>query len=146
MKLTVIRHNLQDDYTSGILLIDDYFECYTLEDEQRAVKVWGETCVPDGVYEITLRTEGSFHNRFKKKFPDFHKGMLWVRNVPNFEYILIHIGNTDKDTAGCLLVGNVAHANKNYIGSSTDAYKKMYKKVLAAFERGEKVTIEYKSI
>ena len=60
MKLTVIRHNLQEDYTSGILLIDGVFECYTLEDEQREVKVWGKTCVPDGEYQITLRKTGGF--------------------------------------------------------------------------------------
>jgi len=146
MKLTVIRHNLQDDYTSGILLIDGVFECYTLEDEQREVKVWGETCVPDGEYEITLRKTGGFHNRYSRKFETLHKGMLWVRDVPNFEYILIHIGNDDEDTAGCLLVGQVAYSNKNYIASSTLAYKAMYRKVIKAFDRGESVSIEYKTI
>lgn len=146
MKLTVIRYNLQEDYTTGILLIDGIFECFTLEDEHREEKVWGETCVPDGVYEITLRKEGRFHSRYSNKFTDFHDGMLWVRNVPNFEYILIHIGNTDEDTAGCLLVGQVAYSNKNYIASSTLAYKAMYRKVIKAFDRGESVTIEYKTI
>ena len=72
--------------------------------------------------------------------------MLWVRDVPNFEYILIHIGNTDDDTAGCLLVGSTADKDKGFIGSSTTAYKTMYTKVLKALEEEEEVFITYKTI
>jgi hypothetical protein len=70
--------------------------------------------------------------------------MLHVTGVPGFEYILIHIGNDDDDTAGCLLVGR--GANYDSIIESTIAYENMYKKVLPALERGEKVMIEYKNL
>ena len=108
MKLEVLRFSSQEDSTNGILFdITDgkrEFLCYTLEDEHRDVKKYGETRVPAGTYNITLRTVGGFHGRYLKKYGEMHKGMLWVREVPNFEYILIHTGNTDEHTAGCLLL------------------------------------------
>lgn len=141
MELKVIRHDKSEDWTRGKLYIDGVFECYTLEDEEREVKVWGETCIPKGRYEVKLRTEGGFHNSYKNKF-SFHKGMLHITKVPNFEYILIHIGNYTRNTAGCLLVGKSQNKN-GVLNHSTMAYKDMYKKVIKAFDRGEKVFITY---
>ena len=93
MKLRVLRFSSQEDSTSGLLFLEDEFGlnflCYTLEDERRALKVKVETRVPQWTYEIKLRTEGGFHERYKKRFGTLHKGMLHVINVPNFEYILI---------------------------------------------------------
>ena len=73
--------------------------------------------------------------------------MLWVRDVPNFEYILIHCGNTDEHTAGCLLLGDSQENNQlvddGFIGKSTQAYKRVYPKILKALNNGEDVRIEY---
>ena len=146
MNLLNRRYNSESDYTDGLLSIDCEFECYTLEDEFRTTKVFGETRIPDGTYKIELRTEGGFDSRYKVKYPGMHKGMLWVKDVPGFEYILIHIGNDDDDTAGCLLVGSTADKDKGFIGASGKAYKDMYPKVAAAILRGEEVTITYKTI
>lgn len=141
MKLFVDRFTNNGDTTIGKLSIDNIFECFTLEDEPRTEKVYGETRIPAGTYEITLRKEGTFHDRYKERFKTFHVGMLWVRNVPGFEYILIHCGNTDEDTAGCLLVGE---QYKDWaLVNSTGAYEHMYKQVAAALLTGEKVTIQY---
>lgn len=144
MDLLVDRYNSEEDYTDGLLFIDCEFECYTLEDEGRSVKVWGETRIPDGTYKIELRTEGGFHKRYTKKF-SLHKGMLWIKDVPNFEYVLIHIGNDDDDTAGCLLVGTTADKDKGFIGASANAYKGLYPKVLSAIEDGQEVNITFKT-
>lgn len=141
MNLKVIRYNSQGDFTQGLLTIDGKFQCYTLEDEQRVQKVYSETAIPLGRYQVKLRTVGKFHEQYKKKFAIFHVGMLHVTNVPGFEYILIHIGNTDDDTAGCLLVGR--STSENSIAESTIAYEAMYKKVIDAFDKGEDVWIEY---
>ena len=105
-----------------------------------------ETRIPAGTYEVTLRTVGGFHGKYSKRFSDIHKGMLWVRDVPGFEYILIHCGNDDDDTSGCLLVGNTQTENASsdgFVGSSTNAYKKIYVPISEALERGEKVEITY---
>ena len=146
MKLKVYRYSSQSRTTLGALHIDGEFECYTLEDRHRDVKVMGETRIPQGTYTIGLRTVGGHHAKYSKKFPSYHKGMLHVLDVPNFKYILIHIGNDELDTMGCLLVGDYANNNKlqkGQLNSSTNAYSNMYKKVLAAIESNEPVTIQY---
>lgn len=145
MEIEIIRYRHGKDFTSGLLLIDCTFECHTLEDEYRNKKVYGETRIPEGTYEIKFRKEGGFHNRYKNKFGRFHKGMLELQDVPNFQYILIHIGNTDEDTAGCILVGETSDTN-GFIGRSTEAYKKLYPKIAAKLEGGEKVFITIKDL
>ena len=142
MKLTVLRYFDNGKATAGLLFIDGKFECYTLEDEFRVEKVMAETRIPEGIYEIKLRTEGTHHLKYKERFPQDHVGMLHVTNVPKFEYILIHIGNTEKDTAGCLLVGNSTNVS-NVISDSGAAYISMYKKVAPELKKGNKVTIQY---
>ena len=150
MELLVLRISSQTDSTSGLLFeqtdMGKKFLCYTLEDERRALKVPGETRVPAGIYDIELRKVGGFHERYTKKYA-FHKGMLQVKDVPNFEYILIHTGNTDEHTAGCLLVGDSQENNNiipdGFIGKSGNAYKRIYKPIAKALEKGERVTIQY---
>jgi hypothetical protein len=149
MKLLLRRFSTSGDDTLGILHIDGVWQCYTLEDEARTVKVFGETRIPDGIYKIILRTIGGFHNRYRKKYPGMHKGMLWLQDVPNFEYILIHTGNRDDDTAGCLLVGSNANDNtvdEGFVGGSRQAYKKIYPPVARAILNGEDVEIEITTI
>ena len=133
MKLKLIRISSQEDSTNGILYINDEFACYTLEDEQRKIKVKHETAIPLGEYEIKFRTVGGFHTKYTARYgAGFHKGMLELQNVPNFQHILIHTGNTDEHTAGCLLVGETQQdldkGKDGFVGGSGDAYKKMYPK------------------
>ena len=150
MKLKVIRFSSQKDSTSGLLFdVTDRtkFLCYTLEDERREEKVMAETRIPAGVYSILLRKEGGFHGRYTKKYGDMHKGMLHVQDVPNFKWILIHTGNTDEHTAGCLILGDSQENNvlmkDGFIGRSVQAYKRVYPPIAEALENGEEVTIEY---
>jgi len=151
MQLEVLRFSSQKDSTHGLLFentdIGRKFLCYTLEDEARALKVKGETRIPAGVYKIELRAEGGFHNRYVKKYPGIHQGMLHVTDVPGFEWILIHTGNTDEHTAGCLLVGDSQENNlllpDGFIGKSVNAYKRIYPSIAKAIKQGEEVTITY---
>ena len=151
MDLEVLRVSSQKDSTNGILFDvtggKRVFLCYTLEDEYREEKVFGETRIPEGTYKITLRKVGGFHSRYTSKYGEMHKGMLWVRDVPGFEYILIHTGNTDEHTAGCLIVGDSQQNNfikrDGFVGSSTQAYKRIYPPIAEALEKGEEVTITY---
>jgi len=145
MKLHLFRYSENDESTLGLLYINGKFACYTLEDQFNQVKKWGETRIPVGNYKITLRTVGGFHERYKVKFKDIHKGTLWIRDIPNFEYVLIHCGNTDKDTAGCILVGDSSLqnvSNRGYIGDSVKAYRRIYPAIAQALTQGEHVTIE----
>ena len=152
MKLDVIRTQFGEDATNGILLIDGVFESFCLEDQVRdGQKQMGETAIPLGEYEIKFRTVGGYDAKYQKKFgTTWHKGMLELQDVPNFKYILIHTGNTDEHTAGCLLVGetqqDLDRGKDGFVGGSGDAYKKMYPKVRDALLNGKKVTIKYSNI
>lgn len=155
MELVVKRFADNGKATLGILYVNGIFECFTVEDEERAEKVKGETRVPEGIYKIALRSEGGYHNKYKTRYGDMHKGMLCIYNQKHwklenkgmsFQYILIHTGNTEKHTAGCLLT-NDAVSGKTFSGSSSrDAYMDLYPKVRDAILNGENVTIEYKDI
>ena len=150
MKLTVVRTQFGTDATNGILLVDGLFECYTLEDQYQAVKVMHETCIPEGTYDIKFRTVGGFHSKYSERYGNAHYGMLHLQDVPNFTYILIHAGNTDEHTSGCLIVGETQQdlevSKDGFIGSSTVAYKKMYAKVAKQLLQGKPVSIEYTTI
>ena len=98
MEINVYRHTYNtrgDRNIIGDLFINGEFFCYTLEDEKRAdgVKVYGETAIPTGTYNVLLTKS----NRFKRLMP-------LIVEVPMFRGIRIHGGNTSKDTLGCILV------------------------------------------
>ena len=149
--LEVLRYSSGADSTLGILSEigpeGREFLAYTLEDEWRAEKVSAETRIPEGTYEVKLRTTGGFHGRYLKKVgDDYHKGMLHVQDVPGFEYILIHTGNTDEHTMGCLLVADTSQQNitkDGFIGASTAAYKRIYPSLAQWLLDGNILTITY---
>jgi hypothetical protein len=149
--IEVLRYSSGVDSTLGILSengpLGREFLAYTLEDEFREKKVSAETRIPEGTYNVKLRTTGGFHSRYLAKFgSDFHKGMLHVQDVPGFEYILIHTGNTDENTMGCLLVADTSQQNitkDGFIGASVDAYKRIYSSLAEWLVDGNKLTITY---
>lgn len=144
MKITVDRFTSDRDATVSLVKVDGKFVCFGLEDEYREDKVAGETRVPAGTYRVGLRQVGGFHSRYSARFNDIHRGMLQVQDVPGFEYILIHVGNTDKDTAGCLLVGlgTQCAVDEKSIQHSVRAYRQFYVMVREPARRGN-LTIEY---
>lgn len=154
MELDVLRYNSAKDFTDGLFFINGKFEVFTLEDEYRAKKIYGETRIAARRYQVVFRKEGGFHQRYHNRYnnpesrhfksKDWHQGMLHIINVPNFKYVLIHVGNDDDDTAACLLVGMTQNADKEgFIGSSRIAYEKIYPTIRDALLKGEKVYINY---
>ena len=142
MELRLERIAGNGEATLGLLFRDGRFECFTLEDEARARKVPGETRIPAGRYRIGLRREGGLSGRYAKRFAAMHRGMLWLRGVPGFEWIYIHVGNTDADTAGCILVGAGADAAAMTLRDSRAAYERLYRDVADAAAADElRITI-----
>lgn len=134
-RITVERFDSQPDYTQGEMLVNGEHLCYTMEDEYREVKVKHETRVPEGVYKLGLRDEGGFNKRYSDRYPNMHEGMLCLYNADNwkiicenmnFQYILIHVGNDDEDTSGCILVGDKFVKGSNMITGSRSAYGFIY--------------------
>jgi len=121
MKIEIKRLYKTTNSTIGELLVDGIWECYTLEDIERPVKIKGETAIPRGTYKIIINQS----NRFKKLLPLF-------LNVPNFEGVRIHPGNTNHDTEGCILVGRTR--SKDFIGQSRKAFDSLFDKMQKAKE------------
>jgi len=130
MNLTLIRKYPATDCIIGELFIDGKFECFTLEDIERPIKIAGVTAIPRGKYEVVL----TFSNRFKKILPLFLK-------VPNFEGVRIHTGNTSSNTEGCVLVGKSKTATS--VTESRSAFNVLFPKLEAAAAK-EKIFIEIK--
>lgn len=117
--------------------------CDGLEDQHReGEKVRGETRIPAGIYELQLRTFADFHKRYSRRFPAWHIGMIEVMGVPNFSGILWHIGNTDKDTAGCLLLGH-ADVERMRVKTSAVTYERVYRKIAPMIRDGLLTHVHY---
>jgi Family of unknown function (DUF5675) len=131
MQLVLERLQLDPDVTIGALSIDGTFEAWTCEDTVRApgVKVPGQTAIPPGTYGVTIT-----------RSPRFQRVLPLLANVPNFEGVRIHPGNTAADTEGCILVG--ADRLGKSVGRSRLAFDALLPKLAAALRRGEKVTLQ----
>lgn len=129
MILTLVRKKLTPQSTLGELSVDGKFLCYTLEDCVRKEKIKGQTAIPAGRYRVVV----TWSQRFQRYLP-------LVLNVPNFEGVRIHTGNTDKDTEGCILVGQLRGIDS--VGQSRLAFAKLFSLIEAA--QREDVFIEIK--
>lgn len=137
LKLHLYRQPSEVTSTIGDLYINGVWQCYVLEDVVRKEKIPGETAIPAGTYHIGM------HESARVK-----AGKLWspeppylpiLRDVPGFSGILIHSGNTDRDTSGCLLVG-LRRGNES-VSDSRAALREIFPRIRAAVESGEEVTI-----
>jgi hypothetical protein len=113
----------------------------TLEDAFHIPKIAGQTRIPHGTYSIDLRTTSPMAARYATRFGKGHVGMIWIKNVPNFDFVYIHVGNKEEDTEGCVLMGRTINLKGGVVEQSVDAYKEFYPLVMAALERNEPVTI-----
>lgn len=129
MQLLLKRLHKTEKSTIGELYVDGKFECYTLEDYDRDLnhdgdlndageqKVMGKTAIPKGEYKVII----NMSNRFKRQLP-------LLLNVPNFEGVRIHSGNTAENTEGCVLVGRTRSVD--FIGESRLAFTSLFDKML----------------
>lgn len=153
MKIQLNRYSDNGQSTQGLMFLVNQqalnFMNYTLEDESREIKIKGETCIPEGLYEVGFNENVTpMTKKYRKKFSWFTYH-LHIKNVPGFEWIYIHVGNTEKDSDGCVLVQDQANNNQienGFNGSSTSAYTRLYTMVADAVMNGEKVFIEIRDI
>jgi hypothetical protein len=148
MRVIVSRNEEYQGSTIGEMTVDGAHICYTLEDGYQEKKVYGETRIPAGIYELELQTVGRFHERYSRVtwLPEgMHRGMIHVKDVPGFTGILMHTGNTKLNTDGCLLVGKgfSKHDDGFFLERSRDAYKIAYPVIADQLSAGERVYIEY---
>lgn len=152
MKISVERRWPKSTYTIGRLYIDGFFFCNTLEDKDRGLKqsdhpdyikarkVFAETAIPKGKYEVAMNVTSPKYAGVAWYYKLCQGKMPRLRNVPGFEGILIHPGSTALDSAGCLLVGK--NTKVATLTESKATFEKLYKKMKAAYDKGEEITIE----
>jgi hypothetical protein len=141
MKLKLKRRFFAEEYTIGTLSIDGVQFCDTLEDKNRdhnkdgdlndpgEGKVYAKTAIPFGTYKVIVN-----------RSPKFKRELPRLLDVPHFEGILIHRGNTAKDSAGCILVGE--NKIKGQVINSTQYENELVKRLKSAIKKGEEVEIE----
>ena len=148
MKLILQRRVDTGKQTLGALSLEGNNNrlCYVLEDTYRPVKIMHKTRIPANKYKLKLRRYGSHFLRYSERFLKLNhiRGMIEVMNVKNYTDILIHIGNSETDTSGCLLVGQDYREEDGQLIliSSTLAYKALYPIIADALEQDEEVTLE----
>lgn len=134
MELLLKRIAKQATYTIGRLYVDGQYFCDTLEDTDRgltqkmtldqikAKKVYSKTAIPTGTYNIDINTVSpTFKNRSWAK--PWGGKIPRLENVPGYDGVLIHVGNTSDDTSGCILVG--LNTIKGQVTSSTNTFNKL---------------------
>lgn len=134
LELMLRRSKFNENWTMGELYIDDKKFCDVIEDKVRDVnrngvldpdepKVYGKTAIPYGRYKITLDIQSPrFSKSPKYKFCNGYLPRLL--NVPGFDGILIHIGNTAEDSHGCILVGR--YLKDGFISESTKTFRALH--------------------
>ena len=150
MELKLKRIALRDTYTIGRLYIDNHYLCDTLEDVVRDLnkdgdlndagegKVYGKTAIPYGRYEITMKVQSPKYSQ--RASYAWCKGYLpRLLNVPHFDGILIHSGNDETHSYGCLLVGE--NKVKGKVINSMETLKRLYRILKSASDSGEKIWI-----
>jgi len=152
MNITVKRIAKRASYTIGRMYINGIYFCDTCEDTDRGLtqymslaeikrkKIYSRTAIPTGTYNVTMNVVSP---RFSKR--DFYKKncdggrVPRLLNVPGFDGVLIHVGNSAADSNGCLLVGKNSQVGK--VLNSTNTFLALYKKLKEASLKGEKITI-----
>lgn len=142
MDILLKRIAKKETYTIGKLYIDNVYFCDTIEDKDRGLnqdmsindikkkKVYGETAIPTGTYSLII----DYSNRFKRR-------MAHILNVPGYEGIRIHTGNTAKDSLGCIIVGKNKVVSK--VIESKITYDKLFPLLEKAYKKGKiNITIQ----
>ena len=152
MELLVDRKWKKQSYTISNLFIDGKWFCNCLEDTDRGLdnsmsedmirtlKKPSITAIPRGTYEITLDVVSPKYSKIQF-YKDVCNGKVpRLKNVKGFDGILIHAGNTDKDSSGCLLVGQ--NKVKGQVINSKETFKQLYQLLQDRKNKGEKITIK----
>ena len=153
MELELKRIARRDTYTIGRLYIDGKYFCDTIEDKDRGLrqdlpvsvnqarKVRGQTAIPTGRYRVTLGVKSPKYSK-KKQYAACNGYVPKLINVPAFDGILIHIGNTAADSEGCILVGR--NKKVGMVLESTNTFWQLYDRLQTADRKGETIYITVK--
>ena len=142
MELINTRISSDNESTLGLLTVNGKKFSFVIEDEQRDIKVKGETRIPAGKYKVEFRNELTpLTKKYRAKYPWFTYHLELI-DVPNFKYVYIHIGNFESSTDACQVIGNKAgfDSNNHFRNfESVDNFRRLYLEVCEALDCGEDV-------
>jgi len=137
--ITVLRYSDDGTTTVGLLYLNGFFYCYTLEDTHRDIKMAGQTRIPAGKYNLDfVRHDTKLTLKYRAQFPDWFHYHLEIQNVPNFTGVYIHSGGDHTHTDGCLLVSDslsIKNTTK-FLTNSKNTYKRLYIYLEKEIEKG----------
>lgn len=155
MKILIERSWKKEGYTIGKLYVDGVFFSNTLEDKDRGltsimsideikkIKKSSITAIPTGTYNVRMDIVSPKYSSKEWFVKNCHGARVpRLENVPGFEGILIHPGNSASDTDGCILVGK--NDVKGMVTKSKEYFLQLYNKMYAAYSKGEKVMVTIK--
>lgn len=155
MKILIDRKWKKEEYTIGKLYVDGVFFSNTLEDKDRDLmssmspeeikkeKKAGETAIPTGTYKIRMDISSPRFSRSNWYIKNCNGARIpRLKDVPGYDGVLIHCGNTARDTEGCILVGK--NDVKGMVTKSKDYLLKLYNIMYAAYKKGENIEITIK--
>ena len=145
--IDVTLYDEDEDSTRTKFYFNGEFKGYGIEDEQRDIKVKGETRIDNGIYKLDLRHSPKFSSSYyrddegnlirphlrstnaqKERFHTKHE-LIWITETPRHEFCLIHWGNFESNTDGCYLVGGSLFSDPNRgraVGGSRQKYEEIY--------------------
>ena len=130
MKIVIKREIKGNTYTAGKMYVDDWYFADTLEpktiDWSNEENTLGKTAIPEGTYKVEMR----YSTKFKTQMP-------FLQNVPHFEGIMLHVGNSVRDSRGCILVGT--RTFPSVLTHSRDAVNRLI--LLIEEHKGESITV-----
>jgi hypothetical protein len=128
MDIILTRGIKTKNTTFGTIEIPNIFRCYTCEDVEREEKIKGKTAIPKGKYEVIINFS-----------PKFQRNLPLLLDVPNFDGVRIHKGNSFSDTEGCILVGFIMDLKNEFLKNSAMAFDLLYMLINEAILTKEKV-------
>ncbi|EAL7276269.1 hypothetical protein DUH66_00520 [Campylobacter jejuni] len=132
MKITINRRYTGKTCVIGkFKVLDDdkiLFECFSLEEDKEGLESGKDLRIPEGNYNLKRHSPSRFENTLRSITKKDDDTMINVYNddVPASRAILIHWGNTNKDTQGCILLGLTKDNNNESVGQSRQACKEFY--------------------
>jgi hypothetical protein len=142
--LTILRYLDDGETTLGLIFLRNKFFAYTLEDTHNEVKVAKKTRIPAGVFPIDFyRIETDLTKKYRRIYGDWFDYHLEIKDIPNFQNVYIHVGNTHENTDGCILIADgVSAGTSKSLQYSRNAYERFYKTISALLKSNEPVTIQ----
>ena len=155
MEILIDRKWKKEGYTVGKLYVDGVAFCETLEDRDRglnssmpleeikAMKKAATTAIPTGAYRVRMDITSHKYSTKEWYIRNCHGArMPRLENVPGYEGVLVHPGNTAADTEGCILVGR--NKVKGRVIQSKETFMLLYNKMYEAYGKGERIRIAIK--